>query len=180
MAISAVERFTGQRFVARAGDLVVDGSGGGEIFMPERVESLTDIVVKGTSIDLTDVVVGERGDRLHFVPLNQSYAVQAMREVSYDSRTFRAGAGTIILTGTFGWSVCPAPVVQALRLEMEAQAQADASALSGVVGSARRLGLRDLAQGNLRITVGDPSEISPQAGRLLVPYVWLGAGGHVA
>lgn len=181
VAIADIERFCGQQFTTYVGDLVVDGGGGREVFPPKRVEVLTAIVVKGTSIDLTDVVVSERGDRIHFLPLSTDYAVMAMRETAYDSRTFRSGSGTVILTGTFGWSVVPAPVVQAIRIEMEQQALADASPLSGIVGSSRRLGLRNISQGNLRAEVGDPSVVSPQAARLLDPaYVWLGPGGYLA
>lgn len=180
VATSAVERYTGQQFTPSTDDVVIDGSGSREIFTPIRVETLTDISVKGSSIDLTDVVLGANGDRLHFAAPSTSYAVVAMREHAYDTRTFRSGAGTIILSGTFGWSVCPPAVVQALRIEMEVQAAADASALSGIVASARRLGMTNLSQGNLRAAIGDPSEISPQAARLLAPYVFVGAGGYLA
>lgn len=181
VAIADVERFCGQAFVPYTGDLVVDGGGGREVFPPKRVEELTAIVVQGTSIDLTDVVVSEKGDRLHFAPYSTDYAVTAMRETAYDSRTFRSGWGTVILSGTFGWSVVPAAVSQAIRIEMEQQALADASALSGIVNSSRRLGLRSVAQGNLRADIGDPSVVSPQAARLLDPdYVWLGPGGYLA
>lgn len=180
VAISAVERYTGQQFISSVVPVTIDGGGARELYLPTRVDTLTNIVVKGTSIDLTDVVLSPSGDRLHFVPQSTNYAVVAMREHAYDTRTFRSGAGTIVLSGVFGWTVCPPAVVQALRIEMEVQAAADASALSGIVASARRLGMTNLSQGNLRAAIGDPSEIAPQAARLLAKYVWLGQGGSLA
>jgi hypothetical protein len=181
VAIAAVERFTGQRFEsAGPGEVVtIDGAGGREVFLPKRCEALSGVIVKGTSIDLTDVALDEKGARLYFQPRSTHYAVVAMYDSPRDTRTFRAGAGTIVLTGTFGWSVCPDPVAQALRLEMEEQASADASALSGLVSSYRRLGIADIAQGNLRAQIGTPGEIGARAARLLAPYVWTGAGGFL-
>ncbi len=180
LAIAAIEDFTGQEFLPTVGDLVMDGGGGREVFPPKRVEALTGVVVKGTDIDLSDVVVDPVGNRIHFLPLSASYAVQAMRESSFDTRTFRAGSGTVVLTGTFGWTTVPRLVAIALRKEMEAQARADKSGLSGIVASARALGLRDVSQGNLRVSLGDPSRLSPDAARLLGKFVWTGPGGHLA
>jgi hypothetical protein len=181
VAIHNIERYAGQKFEPFAGTMKLDGSGGGELWPERRVEELTAISVTGTAIDLTDVVVSPDGDRLFLAPLSTDYAVQAMREEAYDSRTFRAGAGTVVVTGTFGWSEVPAPVIQAIRIEMEEQAQADASAIAGPVASWRRLGLRDISQGNLRASLGDPSLISPRAAALLQPdYVWQGPAGYVA
>lgn len=180
LAILTVENYTGQRFLPREGELVIDGSGARELYLPERAETLTDVVVKGTSIDLTDVILSAKGDRLHFLPWSTGYAVTAMRETAYDSRTFRAGSGTVILTGTFGWSLVPDQVVQAIRAEMEAEALARTGPLAGIIGQARRLGMSSIAQGNLRATVGDPSEISPEAAKWLSDFVWWGPGGHLA
>lgn len=179
-AIDAIERFCGQSFTLYEGELVVDGGGGRELFPPRRIETLSDIVIKGTSIDLTDIVISPEGDRIHFAPWNTGYAVAAMRETAYDSRTFRAGTGMVILTGTFGWSVVPARVVQAIRVEMEEQARADDNALAGSVATYRRLGLRNISQGNLRADIGNPSDVSPRTARLLAKYVWTGAGGYLA
>lgn len=181
VAINNIERYCGQKFLAFDGSLAVDGSGGAELWPERRVESLTDIAVHGTGIDLTDVVVSEKGDRVYLAPVSANYAVRAMREEAYDTRTFRAGAGTVTLTGTFGWTVIPDAVFQAIRIEMEEQAVADASALSGPVAAWRRLGLRDISQGNLRATIGDPSLLSPRAAALLTAdYVWQGPAGLVA
>lgn len=180
MAIQAVERFCGQSFTLYEGSLTVDGSGARELFAPRRIETLTDLEVKGTSIDLTDVLVSPEGDRLHFEQYATSYAVAAMREHWHDTRTFRAGSGTVILTGTFGWSVVPQAVVLAIRIEMEDQAQADANKLAGTVAAFRRLGLRNIAQGNLRADIGNPSDLSPRSAKLLAKYVWTGPGGYLA
>lgn len=179
LAILTVENYTGQVFLPFEGEIAVDGSGGRELYLPRRVEALTDVVVQGTSIDLTDVTISDDGARLSFAPLSTSYAVAAMRETSIDSRTFRTGAGTVILSGLFGWSLVPAAVTEAIRCEMEAEALAKTGPLSGVVGQARRLGLQNIAQGNLRAQVGDPSAISPDAARWLTGLVWRGLGGQL-
>lgn len=179
MAIIAVERYCGQKFLPTVGSISVDGSGADEIHPTQRVEALTGITVKGTSLDLSDVTLSPEGDRLFIAALSTDYAVAAMRdERSWDSRTFRSGPGTVILTGTFGWTAPPAAVEQALRLDMEEQAVADASSLSGIVASSRRLGIRNISQGNLRAEVGVPDEVSPQVARLLSAYVWAGGGGY--
>lgn len=179
VAIESIEQFCGQRFEMYEGELVVDGSGARELFAPQRIVELTAIIVKGTSLDLTDIVVSPEGDRIHFAAWNTSYAVAAMRETAYDSRTFRAGTGMVVLTGIFGWPAVPAAVAQAIRIEMEEQALADANPLSGTVATFRRLGLRNISQGNLRANIGNPAEVSPRAARLLAKYVWTGAGGQL-
>lgn len=178
-AIAAIERYCGQSFTLYEGELLIDGSGARELYAPRRIETLTGVVVKGTSLDLTDIVISPEGDRIHFAPYSTDYAVLAMRETAYDSRTFRAGSGTVVLTGTFGWSLVPARVVQAIRVEMEEQALADANGLAGTISAYRRLGLRNIAQGNLRADIGNPSDVSPRTARLLAGYVWIGAGGDL-
>lgn len=179
-AIAGVERYCGQRFLPRVGTLIVDGTGASELYLPERVEALTGVLVKGSDLDLSQVEVSEDGARLHFAAVGTGYYEQAMQSVAgRDSRTFRAGAGTVILTGTFGWATLPAEVERAIRVEMEEQAAADASALSGIVSSARRLGLKNVSQGNLRADIGDPSMLAPRAAALLSGYVWHGLGGYL-
>lgn len=181
VAINTIERYCGQKFEPFAGSMTVDGSGGGELWLERRAEELTDVQVYGSAIDMTDVELSERGDRIVLAPVSGNYAVQAMRENAYDTRTFRAGANTVVLTGTFGWTVVPDAVFQAIRIEMEEQAVADASALAGPVAAWRRLGLRDISQGNLRAQLGDPSLLSPRAAALLTDdYVWQGPAGLVA
>lgn len=181
IAISDVEQFTGQVFQPRTGTQIEDGTNGEELHVTERIASLTAVQVKGTSLALTDLEIAPDGDRLYFkAPVGPSYYLSAMASASddaVDSRTFRAGPGTVILTGVFGWEECPEPVVQAIRIQMETQARADASQLATVVSQARRLGLQSISQGNLRAQVGNPALVAPEAARLLGPYVWHGRGG---
>lgn len=180
IAITNVERFCGQSFTPRDKTVRLDGSGGVELWLPERLEALSAISLKGTTIDLTDVSIADDGARIYFAPLSTGYAVQAMREHgALDTRTFRSGPGVVTLTGRWGWTVVPDAVKEALRLEMEAEASGQASALAPIVASARRLGLKTIAQGNLRADVGDPSFITPESGRLLGGYVWTGGAGFI-
>lgn len=181
LAIKAVEGYTGQHFESEErpveNPLVIDGPGGGELYLPRRLERLDTITVKGSDIDLTDVELSEKGDRLTFAPYATGYAIDAMRETSYDVRTFRRGAGTVAITGLLGWSEVPEDVTAAIVLEMEELAKADSSAFADTVAAFRRLGLRQAMQGNVNMTIGDPSSISPRAAALLGDYLWLGPAG---
>ena len=181
-SIAAVERYTGQTFEAYEGIQTIDGTGGRELYLPRRLESIVGISVKGTDLELTEVVLSEKGDRLHIASTGLGYYEQALSAVqgrTWDSRTFRVGAGSIVIDGVWGWTVCPPIVEQAIRLEMEAQATADNNRLSGVVGGARRMGLTNVVQGNLRLSLGDPSEVTPRTARLLSSLVWHGAAGYL-
>lgn len=179
VAIAGVEFFTGQRFEPEIGQERIDGHGGDELYLPRRVEVLTGVTVAGASIALGDVVLGPNGDRLHFRrDAGLGYYEQAMASLhGADTRTFRSGPGTILVSGTFGWSECPAAVEQAIRLDMEEQAQADASKLAGITASARRMGLRELTQGNLRLSIGVAGGMSLRIQELLVPLQWKGPQG---
>lgn len=180
LAIKAVEGYTGQHFEPSYHDasapLILDGPGGGELYLPKRAETLTAVFIKGLDVDLTDVTLSAKGDRLSFAALSQDYAVVAMRETAYDTRTFRRGAGTVTLHGTFGWSAVPEDIVLALREEMTELARADGSGLAGSVSAFRRLGIRQTMQGNLNLSIGDPSAISPKAATLAADYIWPAAG----
>lgn len=179
-AIDDIERFTGQQFVADTDDIVLDGSGGRELYLPKRIDTLTGITVEGTSLDLTDVTVSADGKRLYFAAISDNYAVQAMRDSAYDSRTFRRGAGTVILEGTFGWASVPSDVVTAIRWEMEDRARAEATGLAGSVAAFRRLGMTEIAQGNLRGSLATRAPaLSPRTMDRLRDYVWTGPSGYV-
>lgn len=178
-SIDDIERFTGQVFLPDDGPLVLDGRGGREAYPPKRIETLTGITVEGTSLDLTDVTVDPDGKRLYFTPISGNYAVQAMRDSAYDSRTFRRGAGTIILEGAFGWEDPPTDVETAIRWEMEDRARANASGLAGTVAAYRRLGMKEIAQGNLRGTLAEKVPVlSPRTMERLSDYVWTGPAGY--
>lgn len=179
LAIRKIEVFTGQKFEPSTVDLIEDGPGGGVLYPSKRVELLTGVLVKGTDMDLTDIELDPSGMRITLRPMSTSYAVRAMQETAYDTRTFRSGAGTVVLTGTFGWTIPPAEVTDALRGEMESEQLAKGSALAPTVAAYRRLGLTDIAQGNLRASIGDPSLVTPETAMLLADLVWTGAGGFL-
>lgn len=180
LARRGVEGVTGQKFVQWTGARILDGRGGRELYLPERLDTLTGIAVLGTTIDLTDVQIADDGKRLVFVPMNTSYAVMAMRDTWADSRTFRMGLRTVTVTGVWGWSEAPDELATAMRWDMEDQARADQNALAGTIAAYRRLGVNEIAQGNLRATIGPAAPVlSARAASLLADYVWWGEGGYV-
>jgi hypothetical protein len=182
-SISAVEEFTGQAFLLESGETkYIDGPGGRTLFLPKRLDSLTDLSVTGSGLSLDDVYLSEKHDQLIVLPTAGigNYYEQALRDLDGNlPLNFRFGVGTVQVTGDWGWSVVPETVRDAIRIDMEDQALADANALSDTVRSVRALGLRDISQGNLAAGIGLSSGISLRAQRLLAPYVWLGPIGVV-
>lgn len=178
-AISAVEDSTGQVFEPTVETRLLDGTGGTSLRLPKRLETLTALVVRGTSLDLTSVELSERGDELRIAQLSTSYAVRALADDPWaDTRTFRLGGGVVAITGTWGWTVVPPAVVDAIRLDMEDQARADSMELADTIAAYRRLGVvGEVSQGNLRFTLGPGGgQLSRTARALLSDYVWVAPG----
>lgn len=184
LAIQAVESYTGQRFESEDAVERVDGSGGSEVYLPRRLLTLDSVAqVDGDALDLTnfDVAVGVNSARLVWAALDTSYYAQAMRAVQgwVDTRTFRTGVRNLLIAGTWGWEDPPPEVVAAIRLDMEDQAGASGLALAGTIHAYRRLGVRDVSQGNLRLTL-DPiaaQSLSPRAAALVHHLIWTGPAG---
>lgn len=180
LAIAGVENHTGQVFDAFVGTRYEDGRGGRELYLTRRLEAVTALAIEGTALDASSVRISERRDRLHIDSYPGNYAVQAMRWSGADTRTFRSGAGTVAITGVWGWSAVPPPVFTAVVWDMEDQARADQSALAGTVSAYRRMGLNEIVQGNLRATLGRSApQLSPRAAALLSDFIWRGPGGYL-
>jgi hypothetical protein len=178
-SIAAVEEYTGQSFDSVAGSLYVDARGGNVIFLPQRLETLTGVSYAGVTWVEPDVYLSPRHDELRIVmPGYYNYYERTMREVSGELYP-RWPSGRVEIVGVWGWETCPEPVEVAIRYDMEDAAQADANELSPTITAFRAMGLRDISQGNLRATIGQPGLLSPRATRLLAGYQWYGPGGEL-
>lgn len=183
-AIVSVERYTGQKFVEFDGLSVERSNGSRAITLSRRLRVFRSLSIAGIAEALygpTEVGLSDDGDRLFLLSdAGLSYYSQALLDVqARDSRTYRRGfpTGEVTIDGEWGWEDSPDGVDQAIRIDMEEQAAADASKLSGAVSSYRRLGITDISQGNLRVTMGDPATVSPRVAHLLEDYVWTAGGG---
>jgi hypothetical protein len=180
-AIVAVEQFTGQVFDDSDSTEIVDGTGARDLWLPKRLEMLDSLLVHGSSIDATDVALSAAGDRLYVNPaaVPGTWATRAIR--GDDPPVFRRGIATVEITGTWGWTDCPAAVVTALRFDMEDAAEANANRLAPSMRSWDKLGVDSISQGNLSLTMtGRKVTLSNRAADLLDPdFVWQGIGKMV-
>lgn len=175
-AILAVEEFTRQKFEPVVETRALRGTRKRQLYLPKRLEALTTISVSGAA--LSGVVVSEDGDYIE-LPLTAGlgYYEQAYAEVSGED--FRGFDGRLEITGTWGWTDVPEPVKLALRYDMEEQALADANQLSSTIAAYRKLGVRAISQGNLRVQIGDEVVLSPRVQRQLSRYMWAAVGETV-
>lgn len=183
---AAIEEFTGQSFdYLPATTFTLDGTGGKTVYLPRRLETLTGLIVQGSSLAKEDVVVAlPDRDKLSVrsdLGAIGNYYTRAMRELLNDNEpaSFIYGIESVSVTGDWGWLTFPDPIAVALRKDMEDQALADSSALNESIRAYRKLGLRDISQGNLRAAVGGAPGLSDDVVRLLMPYVWIGNLGAV-
>lgn len=182
-AIRAVEEYTQQQFVPYTGVITVESPGGGELWLPRRLRSLTSAYASGSDpYELDALRIAPDGYRLVWIDnvVGVGYYEQALMEVSgHDYPTKFPHASTIYVDGDWGWDGVPDDVVQAIRFDMEDQALADANALSATVHVARKLGLESIDQGNLRMQLGAVGALTPRVTRLLDRYVFAGTTGYV-
>jgi hypothetical protein len=177
-AITAVEQFTGQSFVpdGTVGSPVthqVDGDGRDELWLPKRLETLVSLTVKGNDLDASDIDISEDRNRISLNPdaIMGTWATRALRE---DRRpTFPSGLNTVAITGAWGWEETPEGVVDALRIDMEDAALASAASLGGTIRAFRKLGVKAIDQGGLRVDLsGAALALSSEAMAKLEDYVW--------
>lgn len=180
-SIAAVEEFTNQSFVPLADtELTVDGTGTKTLFLPKRLETLTELTVTGSGLTATDVNLASNGDKITVSAMAGigNYYEKVMRDFDGNRPLrFTYGVGTVQILGDWGWADCPQDVADAILLDMEDQALADANQLSDTIRAARVLGLRDISQGNLRAAIDFTPALSRQVQRLLLPYIWIGQVG---
>lgn len=182
-AVSSIEEYTGQTFdFEPAATKAFDGSGDRFVYLPKRLEALTDLQVSYSSLAAADVELNEDKTKLVVssnAGIRNYYERAIVRVQDNPSLLFTAGTASVRVTGDWGWSVFPEPVREALRLDMEDQALADANALSDSLRAYQKLGMRDVRQGNLSATVTAVSGLSDRVRHLLDPYVWRGRVGAV-
>lgn len=183
-SVAAVEEFTGQSFAADPGATrLINGQGGTRLYLPKRLETITALDVSGSALEVGDVEITEDGSALTVKPSALSggnYYVQAMRALDDNLPVrFTTGEVNVRVTGDWGWSVFPQPVRIALRKDMEDTALADSMALNESIRAYRKLGLRDISQGNLRAAVGGAPGLGDEVMRLLTPFIWIGNLGAV-
>jgi hypothetical protein len=182
-AIQAIERHCRQSFTADGTvedpvTVTLDGDGGTQVYLPRRLAKLTDLSVSDGGLSVSDVTLSARHDRLHITPEPgaSSWATRAIAEATGTVRLlFPAGAGTVEVSGVWGWpdEDYPDAVTTALRLDMEDRALASAHPLSETVRSARALGLGSIAQGALSLDLSDSEpEISTRVRRALRGLRW--------
>jgi hypothetical protein len=180
-SIAAVEEYTNQSFEAlEDAELAVDGTGTKTLFLPKRLETLSELTVSGSGLTATDVILPASKDRLIVSAAAGigNYYEKVMRDFDGNQPLrFTYGVGTVQISGDWGWDECPQDVADAILLDMEDQALADANQLSDTIRAARVLGLRDISQGNLRAAIDFTPSLSIQAQRLLLPYIWIGQVG---
>jgi hypothetical protein len=186
-AIVAIENYTGQSFEPFEGVVTIESAGGPLLPLPRRLETFETISQGGVVLDdVTGVRFNQDRSVLYLRPNNLGYYEQALYEVSGGAYPTKWDRALVEIDGLWGWSTVPAAVIVALRADMEEQALADSNAMSATVGVARRLGLRQMSQGNLSFSLGGGGggagggiTLSSRVQSVLAPYVWGGIGRMV-
>jgi hypothetical protein len=177
----AVEEFCRQTFNYDPGTIRnLDGTGTKALYLPVRLDVLTSMVAGGSGLEVGDVEISESHDRLlvRSSAFETNYYTQAIRDFEGNlPLAFPYGAGNNSVGGDWGWGEVPEAVLRAIRRDMEDTALADQNALSHSIRAFRKLGLRDVSQGNLRADIAGAWGLSPEVMLLLVPYVWEGPIG---
>lgn len=180
-SIAAIEAFCRQTFGAAVAETRrLDGSGSDVLFLKQRLESVSAIAIEGSSLSVSDVLIGDAGDRLELTLPTGNYYTRALADGD-EPRFFRSGRRNVYVTGVWGWSDSPASVDQALRFDMEDTARADVNSLTSTILSFRKLGVKSIRQGALSADLHETAAtLSDRAQALLDPdYVWLGRVGVV-
>jgi hypothetical protein len=183
-SILAIEEYCGQRFDFQpATTYILDGTGSDVLYLPKRLESMTALVVEGSTLAAGDVLLQEPFDRLVVKPnssVSMNYYEQALRAFEHGlSNSFVHDSENVTVSGDWGWSVFPAPVRTAIRKDMEDTALADSNLLNQTIRAYRKFGMRDISQGNLRASFGFAPGLGDDVVNLLIPYVWIGQVGYV-
>jgi hypothetical protein len=173
-AIVAIEDHCSQSFTSEVETRTIDGTRKRKLYLPRRLESLTSVSAPGGSA-LSGIVLSDDHDFIELPPAaGMGYYEQTLRKVSGEA--YYGLDGKLTITGTWGWTDCPEAVKTALRFDMEEQALADTNELGSTIAAYRKLGVRSISQGNLRVTVGDEVLLSPRVIRQLARFVWTTPG----
>lgn len=179
-SIAAIEDYCGQTFGGtEVATKLVRAAGSSLLYLPARLESVDAIAVEGVSQTLSDVVLADEHDRLHLpAVVGGNYYERTLRELAGEPSP-RSWHGEVAVTGTWGWPTVPENIITAIRFDMEEQAVAEKNGLAPTIMAMRKLGVRDVSQGNLRMTIGDEVVLSGRVVRLLnAPgLLWQGIPG---
>lgn len=182
-SIAAIEEFCNQSFELELdATKYVDGPGTGVLYLPKRLVNLTAIDVPDSALALSDVALSATNDIISIRPdsIIGNYYTNVLRELNdHLPLNFVWGRQNITITGDWGWSSVPDAVKIAIRRDMEDTALADSQGLSETIRAYRKMGVRDISQGNLRATMSGALGLSPTTMLLLEPYVWMGPIGAV-
>jgi hypothetical protein len=208
-AINAIERWTGQRFLAEGTalapvELSLDGTGSRTLYLPRRLAQLVDVTIFGSWLTASDVRISAEGDRLSISPANVAggtWLDRAMADMTFGEApaSFGDGPDNVRISGVWGWTADewlaatadgldgPGPlaaIARAILLDMEDRAP-DAGAenpLAATVDQARSLGVSSISQGNLSLTLGPGGEpvVSERVQRELQGLRWRGKSVAVA
>lgn len=181
----AIDMYTNQTFDYQPGvTRTMDGSGKRVQYVPKRLDSMTALSVTGSGLTLSDVLISEQHDKIEVRPTAgfSSYYVRAMMEIQDNPPlSFVPGTGTVQITGNWGWPGFPAPIREAMRLDMEDQAVSDTSSLSEQLRAYRKLGVRDISQDALSVGFTEYEarfiNLSDRVRTLLDAYIWQGSIG---
>jgi hypothetical protein len=181
-SVRAIEEFCGQQFnYFPDTTYVIDGTGSDVLYLPKRLESISGLGVEGSPLAVGDVILDAPYDRLVVKPRTSgglNYYEQAL--LSFESGTsflFVYDEENVTITGNWGWSEFPGPVRTAIRKDMEDTALADTNLMGQTIRAYRKLGMRDISQGNLRASFGFAPGLGDEVINILQPYVWLGQVG---
>jgi len=183
-SLAAVEEFCGQKFDYLPNTTMsLDGTGSDVLYLPKRLETLTDLNIEGSALSIGDVLLEEPFDRLvvRAHPSGQrNYYEQALADFEGNlPYSFTYDEENIVLTGDWGWSQVPGPVRTAIRKDMEDTALADTNLLNQTIRAYRKFGMRDISQGNLRASFAFAPGLGDDVINMLQPYIWIGQVGTV-
>jgi len=180
-AIIAVEDYCGQSFDFWLDtQQFLDGSGTRTLYLPMRVETLHEIEVSHSGLEAAFVHLSEKGDRI-IVNADAgigNYYERTMMDIQDDPPLkFTYGADTVRVVADWGYTDFPQAVFDALRIDMEDQALSDTNALSQTLRAFRKLGLRQIDQGNLTANISRGAMLSDRVAQILQPFIWYGKIG---
>lgn len=185
-AIAAVEAFAGQSFTSQALTRLFDAQGGNVLYLDRRLDSLTAVVMTGSSLVASDLILSEKRDRLHIRrDVGRGYYAQAMWEMQGEAPGFPVGDGVVSISGVWGWPSVPDAVFDAIRFDMEdnasnpTQAGTAMGSLATMAEFMAEQGIEEVSQYGLRIrassvgsTVMAAPSVSARVARALLPYQW--------
>lgn len=183
-SIAAVEEYCGQSFAPVSKTVTLTGQGSEVLYLPERLATLDEVAVHGSTIDTAILALSDQRDRLYRSrTAGLGYYEQALSEWERHNEGLRPlfplGDGMVEVTGTWGWldADFPAAIGTAIRYDMEDTASADANLLTPTIAAFRKLGIRNISQGNLQADLSAAPGLTPRVTQLLTPYVWQGNVG---